>query len=70
MTDLLSDAIHQATFGYPLSARHGTALLKAYMESQMRNGELRVQLRKLQADVDGLRAVNERLTAEVEARNA
>lgn len=68
MTDLLPEAIHQATFGYPLSARQGTALLQAYMESQMRNGELRVQLRKMQEDVDGLRVVNERLTAEAEAR--
>lgn len=63
--ELLEEAIHCATFGYPLNAKHGKALVQELLAKSMQVNTLQAQVRSLQRDLDGQRDVVEKLTAEV-----
>lgn len=63
--ELLEEAIHCATFGYPLNSKHGKALVQELLAKSMQVSTLQAKVASLQRDLDGQRAAVERLTAEV-----
>lgn len=63
----LSEAIHRATFGYPLTSRQATTLMRAYMQRSFELSASREEVRRLKVEVDGQREAVEALTAEGEA---